>query len=71
MFDCGVVGYRPRWLRGCSAVAAAHGRILALLEGRRPTRALLVWDLDEDARFFDGLVLLDFEKNAGALADAV
>jgi hypothetical protein len=32
-----------------------------MLEGRRLTRTLLVWDLDEDAWFADGLVLLDFE----------
>ncbi|MEU1720519.1 hypothetical protein [Nonomuraea sp. NPDC005692] len=32
-----------------------------MLEGRRLTRALLVWDLDEDVWFSDGLVLLDFE----------
>ncbi|MGJ6968972.1 hypothetical protein ACSDR0_44455 [Streptosporangium sp. G11] len=61
MFDFGVSGYRPTWLSGRSAVTAAHGRRLAMLEGRRLTRALLVWDLDEDAWFSDGLVLLDFE----------
>ncbi len=32
-----------------------------MLEGRTLTRALLVWDLNEDAWFPDGLVLLDFE----------
>ncbi|MFD8531554.1 hypothetical protein ACFV0L_29450 [Streptosporangium canum] len=32
-----------------------------MLEGRRLTRALLVWDLDDDVWFADGLVLLDFE----------
>lgn len=32
-----------------------------MLEGLRLTRALLVWDLDEDVWFPDGLVLLDFE----------
>ncbi|MEU9835263.1 hypothetical protein AB0D67_27340 [Streptosporangium sp. NPDC048047] len=32
-----------------------------MLEGRRMTRALLVWDLDDDVWFADGLVLLDFE----------
>ncbi|MGJ6969679.1 hypothetical protein ACSDR0_48165 [Streptosporangium sp. G11] len=61
MFDFGVSGYRPAWLSGRSAVTAAHGRRLAMLEGRRLTRALLVWNLDEDAWFSDGLVLLDFE----------
>ncbi|MEU4834319.1 hypothetical protein [Streptosporangium sp. NPDC023615] len=61
MFDFGISGYRPAWLSGSSVVAAAHGGRLAMLEGRRLTRALLVWDLDEDAWFPDGLVLLDFE----------
>ncbi|MFF3669957.1 hypothetical protein [Microtetraspora malaysiensis] len=61
MFDFGIAGYRPAWLSGRSAVAAAHGRRLATLEGRKLTRALLVWDLDEDAWFSDGVVLLDFE----------
>ncbi|GAB3884431.1 hypothetical protein GCM10027612_18130 [Microbispora bryophytorum subsp. camponoti] len=32
-----------------------------MLEGRRLTRALLLWDLDKDVWFSDGLVLLDFE----------
>ena len=32
-----------------------------MLEGRKLTRALLVWDLDEDVWFSDGLILLDFE----------
>ncbi|MCG5219899.1 hypothetical protein [Streptosporangium sp. KLBMP 9127] len=61
MFDYGVSGYRPAWLTDRSAITAAHGRRLALLAGRRLTRALLVWDLDEDAWFADGLVLLGFE----------
>ncbi|MFC7381848.1 tyrosine-type recombinase/integrase [Sphaerisporangium rhizosphaerae] len=61
MFDFGISGYRPAWLSGRSAVVAAHGRRLAMLQGRRLTRALLVWDLDEDVWFSDGLVLLDFE----------
>ncbi|WP_344213769.1 hypothetical protein [Nonomuraea bangladeshensis] len=61
MFDFGISGYSPAWLSGSSAVATAHGGRLAMLEGRRLTRALLVWDLDEDVWFSDGLVLLDFE----------
>jgi hypothetical protein len=61
MFDFGISGYRPVWLSGSPAVAAVHGRRLAMLVGRRLTRALLVWDLDEDAWFADGLILLDFE----------
>ncbi len=31
------------------------------MEGRRLTRVLVVWDVDEDAWFADGLVLLDFD----------
>ncbi|MFD9949928.1 hypothetical protein ACFWYW_20270 [Nonomuraea sp. NPDC059023] len=61
MFDFGISGYRPVWLSGSSVVATAHEGRLALLEGRRLTRALLMWDLDEDVWFSDGPVLLDFE----------
>ncbi|MEV4474548.1 hypothetical protein ACFFR3_23580 [Nonomuraea salmonea] len=61
MFDFVISGYRPTWLSGGPAVAAAHGARLAMLEGRKLTRALLVWDLDEDSWFSDGLILLDFE----------
>ncbi|MEO3808067.1 hypothetical protein ABGB17_03600 [Sphaerisporangium sp. B11E5] len=61
MFDFGISGYRPVWLDGRVAVTAAHGQRLAMLEGRRLTRALLMWDLDEDEWFSDGLILLDFE----------
>ncbi|MGW4644676.1 hypothetical protein ACWEN6_39635 [Sphaerisporangium sp. NPDC004334] len=61
MFDCGINGYKPAWLSGSSVVATAHGGRLAMLEGRRLTRGLLVWDLDEDVWFSDGLILLDFE----------
>ncbi|MEV7011165.1 hypothetical protein [Streptosporangium sp. NPDC051022] len=61
MGEFGISGYKPVWLRGHSAITAAHGRRLAMLEGRRLTRALLVWDLDDDKWFTDGLVLLDFE----------
>ncbi|MFI6740323.1 hypothetical protein ACIBI9_45995 [Nonomuraea sp. NPDC050451] len=61
MFDFGITGYKPTWMRGTSAVAAAHGHRLARLEGRGLSRVMLVWDLDEDAWFSDGLVLLDFE----------
>ncbi|MEV4291760.1 hypothetical protein AB0K40_40170 [Nonomuraea bangladeshensis] len=61
MFDFGISGYSPAWLSGSSVVATTHGERLAMLEGRRLTRALLVWDLDEDVWFSDGLVLLDFE----------
>jgi hypothetical protein len=61
MFDFGIPGYRPEWLSGRSAIAAAHAARLARLAGRRLTRALLMWDLDEDAWFADCPVLLDFE----------
>lgn len=32
-----------------------------MLSGRRLTRTFVVWDLEDDAWFSDGLVLLDFE----------
>jgi hypothetical protein len=61
VFDFGIAGYRPAWLTGHSAVAAAHGRRLTMLKGRRLTQTFVVWDLDEDAWFSDGLLLLAFE----------
>lgn len=32
-----------------------------MLKGRRLTQAFLVWDVEDDAWFSDGLILLDFE----------
>lgn len=61
MFNFGVPGYRPEWLSGRSAIKAAHGVGLAHLTGRRLTRALLVWDLDQDEWFADCPILLDFD----------
>ncbi|WP_205302879.1 hypothetical protein [Nonomuraea montanisoli] len=61
MFDFGIPGYRPEWLSGRSAISTTHGARLGRLVGRRLTRALLVWDLDEDKWFADCPVLLDFE----------
>jgi hypothetical protein len=61
VFDFGIAGYGPAWLKGRTAVTAAHGRRLAMLKGRRLTQTFLVWDLDDDAWFSDGLVLLAFE----------
>lgn len=61
MFDFGVSGYRPEWMTGLSVIMAAQRSRLAGLVGRRLTRMLVVWDLDEDAWFADGLVLLDFD----------
>jgi hypothetical protein len=61
VFDFGIAGYRPAWLKGRSAVTAAHGRRLAMLKGRRLAQTFLVWDLDDDAWFSDGLVLLAFD----------
>ncbi|WP_226874562.1 hypothetical protein [Microbispora sitophila] len=48
MFDFGIPGYQPRWLSGREEIAAAHGPRLAHLAGRRLTRALMVWDIEED-----------------------
>ncbi|MFS1301189.1 hypothetical protein [Streptosporangium longisporum] len=61
MFDFGVSGYRPEWLTGLSMIMQAQGRRLAALEGRRLTRVLVVWDLEDDTWFTDGPVLLDFD----------
>lgn len=61
MFDFGIATYRPRWLEGQAAVAAAHGRRLASLVGRRLTRTWAVWDPDDDTWFADGPVLFDFD----------
>ncbi|WP_433498929.1 hypothetical protein ACQP1K_00775 [Sphaerimonospora sp. CA-214678] len=61
MFNFGIPRYRPEWLSGRSAITATHGARLGRLVDRRLTRALLVWDLDEDKWFADGPVLLDFE----------
>jgi hypothetical protein len=55
-----VAGYQPRWLNGRRAVAAAHGRRLGALVGRRLARVWLVWDRGADEWFADGPVLLDF-----------
>ncbi len=54
-------GYRPEWLSSRSQITTVHGTRLARLAGRRLTRALVVWDLDEDEWFPDCPVLLDFE----------
>jgi len=61
VFDFGIPGYRPEWLSGRKAVAAAHGTRLGRLVGRRLTRTWVVWDLDEDEWFADCPVLLDFD----------
>ncbi|MEO3798356.1 hypothetical protein ABGB14_49880 [Nonomuraea sp. B10E15] len=61
MFNFGIPGYRPEWLTSRSAITAIHGARLGHLVGRRLTRALVVWDVDEDEWFADCPVLLDFE----------
>ncbi|MFI7463261.1 hypothetical protein [Nonomuraea sp. NPDC049646] len=61
MFNFGVPGYRPEWLSGRSAITAVHGVRLGRLTGRRLTRALLVWDLDQDEWLADCPILLDFD----------
>lgn len=60
MFDFGIAGYQPHWLRGREATAAAHGTRLAALAGRTLAHVWLVWDLDADDWFADCPVLLDF-----------
>ncbi|GAB3808584.1 hypothetical protein [Micromonospora zhanjiangensis] len=61
VFNFGIDGYQPQWLTGVTALAAAHGERLGRLAGRRLDRVWLLWDLDDDAWFADGPVLLDFE----------
>ncbi|MFF4272832.1 hypothetical protein [Streptomyces sp. NPDC001536] len=61
MFDFGVEGYEPRWLRGRGAVVREHGDRLAALAGRPLTRVWMVWDLREDEWFGDCPVLFDFD----------
>ncbi|WP_018253267.1 hypothetical protein [Salinispora mooreana] len=60
VFDFGIVGYRPRWLRGIEAVARPHDPRLAGLVGRTLRHVWLVWDLGADEWFADCPVLLDF-----------
>ncbi len=55
-----IEGYRPEWLNGRHAVAAAHGRRLGALVGCRLDRVWLVWDRGADEWFADGPVLFDF-----------
>lgn len=56
-----IQGYEPHWLVGLSATTTRHGQRLQALTGRRPHRTWLLWDLDTDAWFADGPVLLDFD----------
>ncbi|MGC4938368.1 hypothetical protein [Kribbella sp. DT2] len=55
-----IQGYEPRWLDTRQAIAAAHGRRLCALIGRRLDRAWLAWDREADEWFADAPVLLDF-----------
>lgn len=61
MFDFGVEGYEPRWLRSRDAVERAHGPRLRALAGRVLTRTWTVWDLRDDEWFADCPVLFDFD----------
>ncbi|MEH0974525.1 hypothetical protein V6U77_25665 [Micromonospora sp. CPCC 205546] len=60
MFDFGIPGYQPSWLRARPDIETTHGARLAALAGRTLTHVWLVWDLDEDEWFADCPVLLDF-----------
>ncbi|WP_344602482.1 hypothetical protein [Sporichthya brevicatena] len=61
MFDFGVRGYQPEWLRGPDEVITAHAERLRGLLGRRLTGAHLMWDLRRDCWWADGPVVFDFE----------
>jgi hypothetical protein len=59
VFDLGLPGYRPCWLRGRQELTSRHGHRLRSLVGRRLHRTWVVWDLDADAWFPDCPVVLD------------
>lgn len=61
VFDFGIRGYAPVWLRGPDDVIAAHGDRLSALLGRTLTGAHLMWDLRSDCWWADGPVVFDFE----------
>ncbi|MGP8296399.1 hypothetical protein ACTPOK_00125 [Streptomyces inhibens] len=61
MFDFGIDGYQPVWLRGRSEVVQEHGRRLRGLAGRTLTSVWMVWDLQDDEWFCDCPVLFDFD----------
>ncbi|MDW6059048.1 hypothetical protein SAZ11_14720 [Streptomyces sp. FXJ1.4098] len=61
MFDFGIQGYRPHWMRGPRAVRQLHGARLRTLIGRPLARLWVVWDLEDDEWFPDCPVLLDFD----------
>ena len=61
MFNYGIPGYEPDWIRERPTIAAAHGERLTGLVGRRLTSAWIVWDTDKDTWFADCPVLLDFD----------
>lgn len=59
----GVPGYRPRWLTGVRAIAAAHGDRLRALVGRTLTRTWLVCDARTGAWMADWPVVICFEDD--------
>lgn len=61
MFDFGLAGYRPCWLRGHNQLASHHGPRLQALAGRALTRTWVVWEASADERFADCPVVLDFD----------
>ncbi|WP_239675844.1 hypothetical protein [Natronosporangium hydrolyticum] len=61
MFDFGLAGYQPCWLRGRNQLASRHGPRLQALAGRRLTRTWVVWDETADAWLADCPVVLDFD----------
>jgi hypothetical protein len=61
VFNYGIPGYEPHWIRERPTVAAAHGERLAALVGRPLTSGWVVWDMDDDTWFPDCPVLLDFD----------
>ena len=61
MFDFGIAGYQPQWLRGLAGLEVVHGQRLAGLTGRALSNVWLVWAIDSDRWMSDWPILLDFD----------
>lgn len=61
VFDFGIEGYRPDWLRRPRDIARRHGDRLRALTGRTLIAVRLAWDLGDDTWFADCPVVFDFD----------
>lgn len=57
----GIRGYQPAWLTGRNVIERVHGRRLTALAGRRLVSVQVAWDCDDDERFGECPVLVDFD----------